>query len=63
MLTNNPGIMQFTKDTEWLNDLLAYLPRFEDPGVLGTNRIEDRSMNSIFCSSKTGTLSLLKPNF
>ena len=36
MLTGNPGIMQFTKDTEWLNDLLAYLPRFEDPGVLGT---------------------------
>lgn len=35
MLIANPAFMQFTKDTEWLSDLLAYLPRFEDNGVLG----------------------------
>jgi WD40 repeat protein len=34
LITSNPGIIQFTKDTEWLSELLSFLPRFEDASVL-----------------------------
>lgn len=38
MILNNPGIIQFTKDMEWLSELLIFLPQFEDSSVLGTYR-------------------------
>ena len=35
MILSNPTMVQFTKDTEWLSSLLAFIPRFEDSAVLG----------------------------
>lgn len=44
MILSNPTIVQFTKDTEWLSSLLAYIPRFEDATVLGPCAFRQLSM-------------------